>query len=105
MAQEADSRATPGGAAFHAVAEKTLMLVVCAWCGKDLGTKEPLSDTSVTHGICPECLEKELLHGGPAGKVNEAPQLMAHAAAGPPPTKVQDRMTKVKGFVFTRPHG
>lgn len=31
---------------------------ICAWCGKDMGTKEGGDGT--THGICPECAEKEL---------------------------------------------
>lgn len=31
------------------------MKILCAWCGKDLGTKEPLEDTRTSHGICPEC--------------------------------------------------
>ena len=34
------------------------MKVVCAWCKKDLGEKEPLKDKSITHGICPECEAK-----------------------------------------------
>jgi hypothetical protein len=29
--------------------------VVCSYCRKDLGTKPPLSDASVTHGMCPDC--------------------------------------------------
>ena len=36
------------------------MRVTCAWCGKDLGEKPPLEDKSITHGMCRECLEKEL---------------------------------------------
>ncbi len=35
------------------------MKIVCAWCGKDLGVKEPVSD-DVTHGICEDCAEKLL---------------------------------------------
>ena len=35
------------------------MIIVCAWCGLDLGEKEPLADTSVTHSICPECADEE----------------------------------------------
>ena len=31
---------------------------VCAWCGKDMGEKEPLEDTSVTHTICEDCAKK-----------------------------------------------
>jgi hypothetical protein len=38
------------------------MRVVCAWCSREgrtgfLGYREPLSDVSVTHGICPEHYE------------------------------------------------
>lgn len=36
------------------------MKIVCAWCGKYLGEKEPMSDTGTTHGLCQECLAKEL---------------------------------------------
>lgn len=31
------------------------MITVCAWCRKFMGTKEPLADPVVTHGICPTC--------------------------------------------------
>lgn len=34
------------------------MKVVCAWCNKELGEKEPLEDTSITHSICDECKNK-----------------------------------------------
>lgn len=41
------------------------MRVVCAWCRREgrtgfLGYREPLSDMSVTHGICPEHYEQVL---------------------------------------------
>jgi hypothetical protein len=31
------------------------MQIVCSWCEKFLGDKEPLSDGSITHSICGEC--------------------------------------------------
>lgn len=31
------------------------MQIVCAWCEKEMGEKEPLRDPSVTHGICDLC--------------------------------------------------
>ena len=34
------------------------MRVRCAWCRTILGEKEPLSDDSVTDGICDDCLAK-----------------------------------------------
>ena len=35
------------------------MKIQCAWCGADLGEKEPLGDTSITHGMCSRCRETE----------------------------------------------
>jgi hypothetical protein len=35
------------------------MRAVCAWCGKDMGEREPLEDKSLTHGICRPCQERE----------------------------------------------
>lgn len=32
----------------------------CAWCGRDMGSKEPLNDAHTTHGVCPPCSEKIL---------------------------------------------
>lgn len=38
------------------------MFRVCAWCGKDMGEKEPLEDKSVTHGMCEKCLKEVTNH-------------------------------------------
>jgi len=35
------------------------MRIVCSWCGKELGEKEPLDDQSETHGKCNACLKKQ----------------------------------------------
>lgn len=32
------------------------MKIVCAWCGRDMGEKEPLEDMDETHGMCFWCL-------------------------------------------------
>ncbi|RPH52292.1 MAG: hypothetical protein EHM85_03330 [Desulfobacteraceae bacterium] len=32
--------------------------IVCAWCRRDIGTKEGEALCSVSHGICPECAQK-----------------------------------------------
>ena len=32
------------------------MKIRCAWCQTIIGEKEPLSDDSVTDGICDDCL-------------------------------------------------
>ena len=34
------------------------MQVVCAWCGKGLGTKDGKGNTGTTHGICKVCATK-----------------------------------------------
>ncbi len=34
------------------------LVIICAWCGKCMGEKEPYEDKSITHGICPSCLAK-----------------------------------------------
>lgn len=31
---------------------------VCAWCGTDLGMKEPLDDPEVAKTICPGCAQR-----------------------------------------------
>jgi hypothetical protein len=33
---------------------KTVLKVTCAWCLKDLGTKDGQGVTGTSHGICPE---------------------------------------------------
>jgi len=32
----------------------------CAWCNTVTGLKDPLTDISITHGICDGCKEKVL---------------------------------------------
>ena len=34
------------------------MLCFCSWCNKALGEKAPLSDRSITHGMCENCRRK-----------------------------------------------
>jgi len=41
------------------------MITVCAWCQKYMGSKEPLRDPAVSHGICPDCVEREQLADTP----------------------------------------
>ena len=41
------------------------MITVCAWCQKYLGSKEPLEDPSVSHGICSACMERDSLDDTP----------------------------------------
>lgn len=34
------------------------ILVVCAWCGEELGRKPGLGQSGISHGICLDCQEK-----------------------------------------------
>ncbi len=31
--------------------------IICSYCQRDCGEKEPLTDTDISHTICPECLK------------------------------------------------
>ena len=33
------------------------MILICAWCKQVLEEKEPLEDTTPTHGICKPCAD------------------------------------------------
>ena len=33
----------------------TVIVVLCAWCGKHLGTKDGQGVSGVSHGMCAEC--------------------------------------------------
>lgn len=33
------------------------MIIICAWCTKYLGEKEPLDDHRQTHSMCGQCFE------------------------------------------------
>jgi len=41
------------------------MITVCAWCQKYTGSKEPLHDPAVSHGICNDCMERDSLDETP----------------------------------------
>ena len=34
------------------------MIVVCAWCGRFMGQREPLAQADVSHGMCGPCRER-----------------------------------------------
>jgi hypothetical protein len=48
------------------------MITVCAWCEKYMGSKEPVEDPGVTHGICPACVERQTLGDAPVLVVSPA---------------------------------
>lgn len=36
------------------------MILVCSWCDREMGQKEPLEDCRITHGICVACYRETL---------------------------------------------
>lgn len=48
------------------------MVTVCAWCQRYMGSKEPLHDPGVSHGICSGCVERQTLAYAPVVVVNPA---------------------------------
>ncbi len=57
--------------------EKTIINIVCAWCGKELGEKDGEGVDGVSHSICDDCLLHHFPHtyekvkGTPPGKSKE----------------------------------
>jgi len=43
------------------------MRVICMYCKKEIGEKEPLSDPDISHGICDECMEARYQGGKKVG--------------------------------------
>jgi hypothetical protein len=41
------------------------MITVCAWCERFLGTKEPLAQNDVSHGICATCTARQQIEDFP----------------------------------------
>jgi hypothetical protein len=75
------------------------MVIVCAWCQKYMGSKEPLQDPAVSHGICSACVERQSLTDtavvvvSPA-RVSTIPLLQTLLRGAPDVTIVVDRRTR-----------
>jgi hypothetical protein len=41
------------------------MVIVCAWCQKYVGSREPFHDPGVSHGICDDCVDRQSLDDAP----------------------------------------
>jgi hypothetical protein len=72
------------------------MVTVCAWCQKYMGSKEPLHDPEVSHGICSACVERQSLTDSPVVVVSPArvatiPLLQTLLRGAPDVTIVVDR--------------
>ena len=72
------------------------MVTVCAWCQRYMGSKEPLHDPAVTHGICPACTDRQHLAGPPVlvvsrHRVDTVPMLQTLLRGAPDIAIVVDR--------------
>jgi hypothetical protein len=72
------------------------MVTVCAWCQKYMGSKEPISDPSVSHGICRDCGDRESLDDAPVlvvsrERVEAIPMLQSLLRGAPEIAIVVDR--------------
>ena len=72
------------------------MVTVCAWCQKYMGSKEPLHDPAVSHGICSDCIERETLEDAPVlvvsrGRAEAIPMLQSLLRGAPEIAIVVDR--------------
>lgn len=72
------------------------MVTVCAWCQKYMGSKEPLHDPAVSHGICGDCIERESLDDAPVlvvspGRAEAIPMLQSLLRGAPEIAIVVDR--------------
>jgi hypothetical protein len=72
------------------------MVTVCAWCQKYMGSKEPLHDPAVSHGICGDCIERESLDEAPVlvvsrGRAEAIPMLQSLLGGAPEIAIVVDR--------------
>jgi hypothetical protein len=72
------------------------MVTVCAWCQKYMGSKEPLHDSTVSHGICGDCMERDSLEDAPVlvvspRRVEAIPMLQSLLRGAPEIAIVVDR--------------
>ena len=72
------------------------MITVCAWCQRYMGSATPAHDHAVSHGICPDCSDREALGGAPIlvvsrGRAEAIPLLRALLRGAPEIAIVVDR--------------
>jgi hypothetical protein len=72
------------------------MVTVCAWCQRYMGSREPLHDPAVSHGICSGCVERNPLDDAPVlvvsrDRVEAIPVLQSLLRGAPEIAIVVDR--------------
>jgi hypothetical protein len=75
------------------------MVTVCAWCQKYMGSKEPLQETRISHGICGDCAERDSLDDTPVlvvspGRARAIPVLESLLRGAPEIAIVIDRRAR-----------
>jgi hypothetical protein len=77
------------------------MVTVCAWCQKYMGSKEPLHNPAVSHGICDACAERDSLEDAPVlvvsrERVEAIPVLQSLLRGAPEIAIVVDRRASAR---------
>lgn len=70
------------------------MIRQCAWCGVNMGEKEPMEDKRTSHGICKDCVEKHIkpeLEG-----IKRFKELRGHSSHEEKVSRVKERKGKSK---------
>jgi len=77
------------------------MVIVCAWCQKYMGSKEPFFDPAVSHGICSSCVERDAFEDAPVlvvsrDRVEAIPVLQSLLRGAPEIAIVVDRRASAR---------
>lgn len=100
-------------APFTIAGARPVMLRVCAWCRKSMGTIEcrPANAGQVTHGICDDCVAREFaaLPGPARPNLNEAAAAQAVSTLAGAPQPLQDERNatpdEIQSAVMDNPSG
>ena len=77
------------------------MVTVRAWCQRYMGSREPLHDPAVSHGICNDCVERDSLDDAPVlvvsrHRVEAIPELQSLLRGAPEIAIVVDRRVSAR---------
>ena len=83
----------------HSQGRGPVMVTVCAWCQKYMGSMEPLNEPRISHGLCGDCIERESLDGAPVlvvspGRARAIPVLKSLLRGAPEIAIVIDRRAR-----------
>jgi uncharacterized CHY-type Zn-finger protein len=59
------------------------MIIICGWCRKDMGVKEPRDNREETTGICPSCMDRIEIEHREYLQIKESPNCGVRSPIGP----------------------